>query len=280
MVKKISKMVFPDSMIYLSFIFLSGKTTYFTIIFRLSILYIRYSCFLIQTDISIKVIKLGKIENASAWFSKNKWNQPEPNMCWTASIKMILDELSDRHNQKSLKFSLRSINRTCHYTQKFGPEMEIVVPTIKNKIEKFGYITKEVEGEDRFNELKDILFNDDMSFPIVCFAPNYIKDQKGTSKAYNVPGVPDHYDHCVIVTNIGINDDIEIIDPLEGYLLKSSHINNVQTNMPKTKFLYYWSNSRTPYWIMWIGKIIKKNKTLDKWIKEEKIEYEQPIITV
>lgn len=221
------------------------------------------------------MVNLGKIEDATGWFSNNKWNQPELNMCWTASIKMILDELSNRHKQKSMKFSLKSINKTCRYSQKFGPEMDIVVPAIKNKIDRFGYIAKEFEGKDRFNELREILFNDEMSLPIVCFGPNYIKDQKGSSKTYNVPGAPDYYDHCVIVTNI--DNQIDIIDPLEAYLLKSTYIMDVQRNIPKTKFLYYWSNSRTPYWIMWIEKKIKKNETLDNWIKEEKIEYEQPI---
>lgn len=221
------------------------------------------------------MIKLDKIKSASHWFGNNKWSQPEINMCWTASIKMILDELSNRHNQNSLKYSLKSINRTCHYTQRFGPEMDIVVPAIDNKVSRLGYQVKEIEGKDRFDELKDILFNDDTSLPIVCFGPNYIKDQKGSSKSYNVPGSPDYYDHCVIVTNI--DKDVEIIDPLEAYLLKSSYIMDVQNTIPKTKFLYYWSNSRTPYWSMWVEKKIKKTETLDKWIEEENVEHERKI---
>jgi hypothetical protein len=222
------------------------------------------------------VIYLGKIEDAKTWFADNKWNQPEPNMCWTATLKMILDELANRHNDKSLKIGLKSINKICNYTKKFGPKMEIVVPAINNKVTDAGYIAKEIEGHDRFKELRDILFDDDTSLPIICFGPNYLKDQKGSSTTYTVPGAPEHYDHCVIVINIV--DKIEIIDPFDAYLSEKTYIKNVIKSLTKPKFLYYWSNSGTPYWIMWIEKKIKENKTLDDWIQKENVEHEQPII--
>lgn len=52
-------------------------------------------CFTLRTEVSLNVVELGKIDGLEDWFSKHKQEQRTLNMCWTASIKMILDKLSD-----------------------------------------------------------------------------------------------------------------------------------------------------------------------------------------
>lgn len=233
------------------------------ILLKISTIYIRNYCFLFQTDISINVVKLNKIKNINNWLSKNKWEQPTLNMCWTSCIKMIIKELSDRHKISRLNLRLRDINRIFKYNKLDGAKIEGSVDVLSSKIDKLGYRAQEIEGVEQLDKLNSILLDEDKSFPIVCFGPDYLKEQKGPKKAYNVPGSPDYYDHIVMIINI--EDKIKIVDPFTAFLLKSTYVNKAQSFINKTKFLYHWSTSRTPYWIMWIE---KKNKSgpIDKWI--------------
>ena len=216
------------------------------------------------------MIKLSKFDNLEEWFSKYKQEQRTLNMCWTASIKNILDRLSHTLDDTSIKMSLKDINRICKYDAQWGVPSGIAVPALNTKLEKLGYVVKEKEGKDRFKELREILFDEEASFPIVGFGSNYIKDLKGPEKAWNVPGANDYYDHVVVV--IGINEKVKFIDPMVPFLLKSSKINKVEEALPKPKFLYYWSYSRPPFWFMWIERKNKKTGPLDKWLSSEKEE--------
>jgi hypothetical protein len=208
-------------------------------------------------------VKLNKIKNIDNWLSKNKWEQPTLNMCWTSCVKMILKELSDRHKITKLNFSLKDINRIFKYNKLDGAKIEGSVDALSSKIDKLGYKAKEIEGEEQLDKLTEILFDENKSFPIVSFGPDYIKDQKGSEKIYNVPGSPDHYDHVIMIINI--EEKIKIVDPISAFLLKSTYVNKAQSFINTPKFLNYWRTSRTPYWIMWIE---KKNKSgpIDKWI--------------
>jgi len=214
-------------------------------------------------DVSLKVMKLSKIDNIDNWLSKNKWKQPTLNMCWTACIKMILKEMSDRHKVTKLNISLKDVNRICKYNRLEGAKIEGSVDALSSKIEKLGYIAIEEEGKEQFDKLNDIIFDENKSFPIISFGPQYIKDQKGPEKTYNVPGSPDFYDHVILIVNI--NEKIKIVDPLTAFLLKSTYVNKAQSFINRPKFLYYWRTSRTPYWLMWVE---KKNKSgpIDKWL--------------
>lgn len=207
---------------------------------------------------------MGKIEDVNAWLSSYKWEQPELDMCLTACIKMILDELSHRHNVPGLKMKLSKINKLCQYRKNFGPRLEIVIPAINSKIEAFGYFAVEKEGKDRFSKLREILFDDDMSIPIVGFGEKYLSDQKQSK--YIVPGSP-HWDHAVAVIDINNDNDIKICDPMEKYLLKSSRVKTIQTILSLPEFLNYWGNADSPYWMMWIEKKIKKKGPLEKWVE-------------
>lgn len=210
--------------------------------------------------------KLNKIKNIDIWLSKNKWEQPTLNMCWTSCVKMIMKELSDRHKITKLNFSLKDVNRIFKYKKLEGPKIEGSVDALSSKIDKLGYCAQEIEGVEQLDKLNEILFDEDKSFPIVCFGPDYLKDQKGPEKTYNIPGSPDHYDHVVMIINIA--EDIKIVDPITAFLRKSTYVNKAQSFINTPKFLYYWRTSRTPYWIMWIE---KKNKSgpIDKWIYKE-----------
>ena len=211
---------------------------------------------------------MNKFNNLEEWYSKYKQEQRTLNMCWTASIKNILDRLSFVLGDSSIKMSLKELNRICKYDARFGVPPAIVVPALNNKLEKKGYIVKEREGKDRFKELRDILYDEEASFPIVSFGPDYIKDLKGPTKAWNVPGANDYYDHIVVV--IGIEEKVKFIDPMVPFLLKSSRIDEVEESLPKAKFLHYWNYSSPPYWYMWIEKKIKRACTLDNWSPNEK----------
>jgi len=227
-------------------------------------------CSTFETEVSLVVIKLDKFDDLDEWFSKHKQEQRTPNMCWTSSIKMILDRLSEIFDDLSLRMSVKDINRICKYDAQFAVPPGLAVPALNNKLEKLGYVVKEREGKDRFKELRDVLFDEESSLPIVGFGPKYIKDLKGPNKSWNVPGANDYYDHVVVVT--GINAKVKFVDPMVPFLLKSSRIDKVDEALPKPKFLYYWRDSRPPFWYMWIEKKYKKAGPLDKWLSKEKVD--------
>jgi len=189
----------------------------------------------------------------------------ELDMCYTTSIKFILEELSERHGVRDLKLSLSRINRLCGYKRGWGPILEIVVDALNAVFDKLGYIAKEIEGKENLAFLRDKLISENASFPLVSFGPKYIADLKGEDKKYNVIGYPE-WDHVVVVT--GFNNEIKFIDPMEKILLKSSKIDKVPNCLSKSLFIHYWGNADPPYWIMWIEKVVEVERgPLDEYIR-------------
>jgi len=76
--------------------------------------------------------------------------------------------------------SLKDVNRICKYNRLEGTKIEGSVDALSSKIEKLGYIAIEEEGKEQFDKLNDIIFDENKSFPIISFGPQYIKDQKRT----------------------------------------------------------------------------------------------------
>ncbi|HEC77503.1 MAG TPA: hypothetical protein ENI33_09685 [Thermoplasmatales archaeon] len=208
---------------------------------------------------------MSKISEIEDFISKNEWSQPRLDMCYTTSIKFILDELSNRHNISRLKLSLRRINRLCQYRLGHGPVLEIVVDALNSVLEKIGYIADEREGKENLKLLREKIIDENASFPIVSFGPPYLADLKGEDVKYNVLGSPP-WDHVIVP--IGFNDKIKIFDPMEKILLKSTKINFVPNALSKPIFIHYWQTANPPYWITWIEKKTEvKEGPLDKYVE-------------
>jgi len=212
-----------------------------------------------------------KGENLEGVIKKYSYRQPEPDMCWGAAIKFILDELSDRHNNQGLKISLKKINDICDYKPGQGLHPDITTPALNNYFEKkkLNYIMNEIEGSDNWSKLQEILKDEKCSYPLVCMHQTYFKE---INDRYEVPGNP-NWEHVIVV--LKINEEVSIYDPFEAYLLKSSNVKQPPKTIRKPSFITHWAHALSPYGLMWIEKTAgkrKKSKKRRRLINESTLE--------
>lgn len=193
--------------------------------------------------------------------------QPEPDMCWSAAIKFILKELSIRHANNKLNIGLRTINRICGYRKGFGLNVETTIPALNRYFSKNGlpYEAREVQGKDHTTLIKNIIENEEYSFPIVNMDLTYFKELKDR---YQIPGDAEDWVHVIVV--LKMNDDVIIYDPFEAYLFGPSYNFYTPKTLRKSIFIEHWRKAAAPYWLMWIKRKGKSKKERKNKIEEKR----------
>ncbi len=185
-------------------------------------------------------------------------------MCLTASIKNILTEVGERHNNNRIKsISIASINRVCGYKPGIGTASDEAVTNMRAYLSKMGYELVESSGPKvMVNTLKNIIALDTASLPIVSLSSEYFKVQKG---GYTVPEIPEMLDHVVIVEKV-TDTTITVFDPYESFIKKSSR-NALKKDISIVSFIRCWSEANPPNQIIFVEKKAKAQKLLSSYEK-------------
>jgi hypothetical protein len=176
--------------------------------------------------------------------------QPEPDMCETAAVKSILDELAARHGISGIKRALGKINEYYNYRRGIGGDSELGISNLNDFLAKSGYRVQIKSGKESTLELlKGRIESADCSFPLISVSPEYFKEQ---NQRYEVTGEPS-LEHILII--LKVNDDVKFFDPYEKFLLRSSNIDEVSNSLSKPKLLRHWERTSQPRWVVWIERV-------------------------
>ncbi len=189
--------------------------------------------------------------------------QQKEDMCLTASIKNILTELGERHNNNRIKsISIASINYVCGYKPGIGTASDEAVTNMRVYLSKTGYELMEDSGPKvMVSTLKNIIALDNASLPIVSLSSEYFKVQKG---GYTVTEIPE-LDHVVIVEKV-TDATITVFDPYEPFIKKSSR-NALKKDISIVSFIRCWSEANPPNQIIFVEKKAKAQKLLSSYEK-------------
>lgn len=182
--------------------------------------------------------------------SKYFRHQPQPDMCETTSVKIILDELSARHSRPKLKVSVKTLNKYYCYRRGSGTSSAIGLDELDNHVNNEGYrVRVEYGSGSRMELLKTIIESDDCSFPIIAVNPEYFEEQ---NLRYHTSGETE-MEHVLVV--LGVNEGVQFFDPYESFMTKSTHVDEVCNNLSKPTLLRLWDNTVQPRWMVWIERV-------------------------
>ncbi|MEE9116856.1 MAG: hypothetical protein V3U09_08170 [Thermoplasmata archaeon] len=176
--------------------------------------------------------------------------QPQPDMCETTSVKIILDELSARHKKPRLKVSIKTLNKYYSYRRGSGTDSVVGIDELNDHVNSQGYRVRVEYGSGSTMEiLKQIVEKDDCSFPIISVNHAYFQEQ---NLRYKTSGET-KMEHVLVV--LGVNRDVQFFDPYESFLMKSTHVDEVCNSLSKPKVLNLWDNTVQPRWMVWIERV-------------------------
>ena len=172
--------------------------------------------------------------------------QMKPDMCYSACILNIVNELGDRRSISNMKYTLSEMNRLCGYKEGFQCKEEIVPAVLSDELEKFEYrYVRNYGSENDLNKLVTIITDDNLSYPIISVSSRYF-DEIG----FRNVGV-NKLNHSLVV--FGINHEIiYYYDPYEKYLEKSSYYTYKPRTIDKIILESIWDEayySRCTEWI-------------------------------
>lgn len=184
--------------------------------------------------------------------------QHEEDACYPTAIKNILDELEARIDKPSANLSLSDIKELGDYRKGFGVRDEIVRPNLSAELSSVGLSAEEVTGFD-YDDLRQILENENASMPIVELDPGYCDDVTGY-RAQASSAQP-AFSHTVVVFKIN-DEEVLFYDPFESFFKRSSRVKEIPYRMNRTRFYELWQGDYDPGWTFWIE--ISEQQTFDE----------------
>ena len=172
--------------------------------------------------------------------------QMKPDMCYSASITNIVNELGERYGINGMKYSISKMNKLCGYKEGFQCNEDIVPDVLCEELEPFGYLFKRTYGrENNLSTIEEIIKDEKLSYPMISVSNRYF-DEIHLKTIGRVK-----LDHSLII--LGINHKIiYFYDPYEKYLKKSSQNYYEPRTLDKIILNGVWDEAKLSRCIEWI----------------------------
>lgn len=173
--------------------------------------------------------------------------QPTPDMCFTACLKNILDEIFNRHDVDGHEISLNRLNDIFDYREWNASSTENIPAKLDPVISDIGFNAKVASGLE-IEDLQTIISDPNRSYPLVELDKAYFDSIEDWDPR---PG-GDGYEWTHVVIPHTVNDeDILFYDPFGDIMLRSGNVESPPTERSQTQFYEWWSAPETR-WTMWI----------------------------
>lgn len=171
--------------------------------------------------------------------------------CWPTCVKNILDDMSRRLNDPTLRFSMSDVNSICGFKEELGCQPGNVTPMLNKTFRDRNMIYEAREVTRRSNDiemLKRILSNQNCSYPLINVHSDYHIEQ-----AIAIDGRL--YDHTLVVVAVD-DQNTWFHDPYKPFAERTGRIAKFNNNIPNVRMLDYWDRAWETRWAMWVEKKI------------------------
>ena len=172
--------------------------------------------------------------------------QTQEDMCYSASLRNLLEDVGQRNQLPSLKFSLSQMNRKCGYQRGMYCNEKIIPKVIDDICIKVGYKWKDTTGPgNTIDTLRDITLNKKFSLALVNVSNSYFQEI-----GWKEVGRSNEEEHVLIIMGVDHNA-IYFYDPYESFFKRSSNIASPPRHLPLAAFLRLWDTASTSRWMAW-----------------------------
>ena len=172
--------------------------------------------------------------------------QTQPDMCYSAGLLNIVNELGARPDHTPIHYSLRQMNNICGYRVGQHCQDNMVPHWLSADLEPHGYRFVQEPGNEADLEFLTGVVNDPRkSFPLVNVSPNYF-DHVGVRNrgAYK-------WDHILVI--MGVNHEVVYFyDPYQTFYRRSTRVEEDPRYIPIPIFLELWEAAFDIRWMCWI----------------------------
>lgn len=173
--------------------------------------------------------------------------QPRPDMCFTAALKNVLDELGSRHGVNGISVSIQELNEIFDYRDQFASSTRDIPARLDPVLRDYGYDSRVVSGIG-IEDLQAVILDDDRSYPIVDVHESYFE----TVVDYDPRPGGDGFQWSHVIVPFTVNHkEILFYDPYEEIFQRSTRVNAPPVEMSQSQFFELWSAPETR-WTMWV----------------------------
>ena len=172
--------------------------------------------------------------------------QTRPDMCYSAGLVNIVNELGARPDHTPMRYSLSQMNSICGYRDGKHCQDNMVPRWISEELEPKGYRFMQEQGKDAdLDFLTGIVVDPRKSFPLVNVSPDYF-DHVGIRHrgAYQ-------WDHVLVV--MGVNHEvIYYYDTYETFYSRAPWVGETPRYIAIPIFLELWEDAFERRWLCWV----------------------------
>lgn len=174
-------------------------------------------------------------------------SQHQLDMCFTACVKNILDDLIRRHDISGLSVSLSDLNDIFDYRHMQASTTRDIPAKLDPIISDYGFRAKVGVGLE-IEDLESIIEADNRSYPIVDLDGSYFDSVEGYDPRPGADGY--QWTHTVIPFVVN-HENVLFYDPFGEIMMRSSNVDSPPTERSHTQFYEWWSAPETR-WAVWL----------------------------
>ena len=179
--------------------------------------------------------------------------QPEPDSCLPTAIKNLLDELADRKNESSLRYSISNIADALDYIETRASTSDHLAARLDPFLEDAGYEVNAMMGVG-YDQLQKIIDSEDRSLPACELHEQYFEDIGQYTDGYiPEPGLDGYGRWRHVVIPFKFNDDTVLyFDPYIQFFHNLETLDDSGAmNVPINAFNEWWSRPEKR-WALWV----------------------------
>jgi len=172
--------------------------------------------------------------------------QTRPDMCYSAGLLNIVNELGARADHAPVHYSLSQMNSICGYRVGQHCQDNMVPQWLSEELEPRGYRFMQEQGKAADLDLLGKLVDDPLrSFPLVNVGPDYFDHVGVRHRGAN------QWDHILVV--MGVNHEvIYFYDPYQTFYSRSTRVVEDPRHISIPVFLELWEAASERRWMCWV----------------------------
>ncbi len=179
--------------------------------------------------------------------------QPEPDQCFPSVIKNILDELADRQDNSSLRYSVSDIGDALDYVQNRAAASDRLASRLDPLLEDAGFEINVMTGVG-YDQLQSIIESEDRSLPVCELHEQYFEDIGQYTDAYTPePGMDGFGRWPHVVIPFKFNDNTVLyFDPYIHFFHDLNTLDDSGAiDVPFQPFNEWWARPNKR-WALWV----------------------------
>lgn len=172
--------------------------------------------------------------------------QTNEDMCYSAGLVNIINDLGHRSVNASLRFSLRQMNDICGYRAGAHCRDDMVPTWVSQTLEPIGYRYNQAQGDETdLDHMREITVDERSSYPLVNVSPTYFDTIRvRRCGAYQ-------WDHILVVMGVD-HEIIYFYDPYSSFYSRFPNIDGLPRHLTTPDFLRFWEEAWERRWVCWI----------------------------